>query len=61
MKIIDIDDYIEVQMNRNNFSLFNVENLCKYSLLLFFVLYHIYVVIFIISQTPDVMNCVDLF
>lgn len=27
----------------------------------FFVLYHIYVVIFIISQTPDVMNCVDLF
>lgn len=35
MKIIDLDDYIEVQMNRNNFSLFNVENLCKYSLLLF--------------------------
>lgn len=29
MKIIDLDDYIEVQMNRNNFSLFNVENLCK--------------------------------
>lgn len=36
MKIIDLDDYIEVQMNRNNFSLFNVENLCKYSLLFFF-------------------------
>lgn len=35
MKIRDLDDYIEVQMNRNNFSLFNVENLCKYSLLLF--------------------------
>lgn len=35
MKIIDLDDYIKVQMNRNNFSLFNVENLCKYSLLLF--------------------------
>lgn len=29
MKIIDLDDYIEVQMNRNNFSLFNEENLCK--------------------------------
>lgn len=29
MKIIDLDDYIEVQMNRNNFSLCNVENLCK--------------------------------
>lgn len=28
MKIIDLDDYIEVQMNRNNFSMFNVENLC---------------------------------
>lgn len=29
MKIRDLDDYIEVQMNRNNFFLFNVENLCK--------------------------------
>lgn len=29
MKIIDLDDYIEVLKNRNNFNLFNVENLCK--------------------------------
>lgn len=29
MKIIDLDDYIAVQKNKNNFSLFNVENLCK--------------------------------
>lgn len=61
MKIIDLDDYIEVQMNRNNFSLLMWKICANKVYYFFFVLYHIYVVIFIISQTPDVMNCVDLF
>lgn len=61
MKIIDLDDYIEVQMNRNNLDCLIWKICANKVYYFFFVLYHIYVVIFIISQTPDVMNCVDLF